>query len=333
MPGVTVERREIHHHGGKVDSRRVEVELEALASRQRGVVGRRQLLELGFTGRQIDRRIEARRLVRLHRGVYAVGHRALPFGARQLAALLAAGPEAALADRSAGAWLGMLGSWSGAVAVVVPTQDGRRIPGIALRRCATLDPRDVGVHDGLRCTSPARTLVDLAAVAPRLLPRALMEAERRRLDVGRVLHLLAEEPGRRGAGALLAALAAFDPRTAETRSVLEVRFLELVRRARLPPPLVNVVVDAGRLHPEVDFLWAAERVAVEVDGRRWHDVVATAEADRARDNALALSGHLVLRFTWRRLQADPDGVLRELGAALRSRARRPPPDRARVRPR
>jgi very-short-patch-repair endonuclease len=227
----------------------------------------------------------------------------------------------------------MLGSWNGMVEVIVPTQAGRRIPGIAVHRCASLRPRDVVVLDGLRCTTPARTLVDLAAVAPRLLPRALTEAERLHLDVGGAVTLLALEPGRRGAGALARALAAHDPRTAETRSALEVRFLGLVRAAGLPAPQVNVVVDAGRLRPEVDFLWPAERVAVEVDGREFHDIVATAEADRARDNALALTGHLVLRFTWRRLEADRAGVVREVAAALRSRAPRPPRDRAPASPR
>ena len=36
-------------------------------------------------------------------------------------------------------------------------------------------------------------------------------------------------------------------------------------------------------------------MVVELDGRAFHDVVATAEADRARDNALAVAGHLVMR--------------------------------------
>ncbi len=333
MAGVTVERREdVDYRGGR-DSRRIDREVSELASRQRGVVARAQLRALGLSTQQIDRRVAARRLVPLHRGVYAVGHRALAFGAWEQAALLAAGPAAALSHRSAAVWWRMLGRWGGKVEVVVPTQSGRRVPGIAVHRCASLRPQDVTTADGLACTTPARTLMDLAATAPALLPRALTEAERLHLDVAGVLHRLATEPGRRGAGALAAALAAFDPRKAEARTVLELRFLEVVRAARLPAPQVNVVVDAGRLRPEVDFLWPAERVAVEVDGREFHDIVATAEADRARDNALALAGHLVLRFTWRRLEADRAGVVREVAAALRSRAPRPPRDRAPASPR
>ncbi len=333
FPPATVESREDVDYRRQRDFRRLDLAVTELASAQRGVVARGQLKELGLSPQQIDRRVRARRLVPLHRGVYAVGHRALPFGAHQQAALLAAGPDSALADRSAGAWLGMLGRWNGTVHVVVPTQAGRRIPGIAVHRRAALRPQDVVVHDGLRCTTPARTLVDLAASAPRLLARALTEAQRLHLDVGPALELLAQEPGRRGAEALARALRDFDPRTAETRSVLELRFLAAVRAARLPSPQVNVVVDAGRLRPEVDFLWPAARLAVEVDGREFHDVVATAEADRRRDNALALAGFLVLRFTWRRLDADPGGVVAEVAAALRRRGRTPARDRLPALPR
>jgi very-short-patch-repair endonuclease len=325
--GVTVESREEHRGGAHVDSRRLEAALSALAGRQRGVVGRRQLQELGFSRRQIGVRLEQRRLVPLHRGVYAVGHPALAVGAWEQAALLAAGPGAALAHRSAAAWWRMLGRCSGAVEVVVPRQAGRRIPRVVVHRCASLRPEDVTEEAGLRCTTPARTLIDLAASAPALLPRALTEAERLHLDVAGVLPRLASEPGRRGARALAAALAAFDPRAARTRSALELRFLELVRAAGLPAPQVNVVVGAGRLRPEVDALWAAERVVAELDGRAFHDVVAAGEADRARDNALALAGHLVLRFTWRRLEDDPRGVVAEVAAALSSRGRRPARDR------
>jgi len=330
---VTVERRKGVDYRRGSDSRRIEQAVSELASFQRGVVSRHQLLALGLSPQQVQRRLAAGRLARLHHGVYAVGHRALAFGAPQQAALLAAGSDAALAHRSAAAWLGMLGRWDGRIHVVVPTQDGRRIPGVAVHRCASLRAQDVVVHDGLRCTTPARTLVDLAASAPQGLPRALTEAQRLHLDVGPALELLAREPGRRGAQRLARALADFDPRTAATRSVLEVRFLAAMRAAGLPAPQVNVVVDAGPLRPEADFLWPAERLAVEVDGRAFHDLVATAEADRRRDNALALAGFLVLRFTWRRLDADPRGVVAEVAAALRRRARTPPRDRTPASPR
>jgi len=288
-----------------------------LAGRQRGVISRAQLRELGLDRRAIDRHLEAGRLVGLHPGVYAFGHRALPRGWRQTVALLASGEDAALSNRSAGAWLGMLGWWNGPVHVTIPRGTGRSPGrGIVVHRCPGLSPRDVMVQDGLRCTSPARTLVDLAATEPRLLGRALREAEVRRLDVGDVHRLLAEHPRRRGARALREALAAFAPGAADARSPLEHDLLDLIQRSRLPPAQANVVVCGCT----VDLLWPEHRVVVECDGRGTHDTASAFEEDRRRDVALQLAGHLVLRFTSRRIREEPDAALREIAAALALRA-------------
>ena len=54
-----------------------DVFLARLATRQCGVVGREQLVAIGYTDDEIDYRVSVRRLIRIHRGVYAVGHEAL----------------------------------------------------------------------------------------------------------------------------------------------------------------------------------------------------------------------------------------------------------------
>jgi predicted transcriptional regulator of viral defense system len=74
-----------------------------LAEKQHGVVATRQLKALGYSMRSIQRRADARRLHRLHRGVYAVGHTRLSVRARWLAAVLACGPEAVLSHHAAAA--------------------------------------------------------------------------------------------------------------------------------------------------------------------------------------------------------------------------------------
>jgi hypothetical protein len=82
-------------------SRRVDEAIAALATRQHGVVSRAQLLDLGVGAGAIKHRAGLGRLRPLHRGVYAVGHRALRREAWWMAAVLAAGPGAALSYRSA----------------------------------------------------------------------------------------------------------------------------------------------------------------------------------------------------------------------------------------
>jgi len=64
-----------------------------------------------------------------------------------------------------------------------------------------------------------------------------------------------------------------------TRSELERRFLRLCRKLRLSAPQVNVW--AGPF--EVDFLWATQRLIVELDGYRPHGTRHGFESDRDRD--------------------------------------------------
>ena len=77
--------------------------IATLAERQHGVVARRQLIDFVFSKDAIARRVDRRSLHPLLPGVYAVGHRVLRIEARWMAAVLAAGPEAVLSHRAAGA--------------------------------------------------------------------------------------------------------------------------------------------------------------------------------------------------------------------------------------
>ena len=105
------------------------------ASRQYGVVSRAQLLALGASKVQIQRRVSAGRLHRLHPGVYAVGHRAPRREARWLAAVLACGEGAVLSHRSAAALWGLVDVEPGAPEVT--TQTKRRTPGVTPHRPAS----------------------------------------------------------------------------------------------------------------------------------------------------------------------------------------------------
>jgi very-short-patch-repair endonuclease len=91
--------------------------------------------------------------------------------------------------------------------------------------------------------------------------------------------------------------------------------LRLLRAAELPTPRVNARV--GRF--EVDFLWPAHRLIVEVDGYAYHSDRRAFERDRRRDATLAAAGYLVVRITWRQLTETPEAVIARLASALAAR--------------
>ena len=223
--------------------------IDRIAAEQRGVVTRAQLLARGVRRHAIDARVQARRLRPLHRGVYGVGPVAAAY-AREMAGLLACGPEAVLSHHSA-AWLWRLVPDPGdaPVEVTVPEKDRGRRPGIRVYRTA-LEPEDVAKLDGIALTTPTRTLIDLATVlASRDLELALAQAERQNLlDRRDLLAIVGKRAGKPGAP-LLRDLLAGETGPALTRSEAEERLLMLIRKAQLPPPETNVNI--GQY--EVDF--------------------------------------------------------------------------------
>lgn len=99
--------------------------IATLADAQHGVVAQAQLLERGLTARQIEHRLEARRLRRMYYGVYAVGHRRLTVEGRWMAAVLAGGLGAVLSHLSAAMAWDLRRSASGLIHVTVPSTAGR----------------------------------------------------------------------------------------------------------------------------------------------------------------------------------------------------------------
>jgi hypothetical protein len=288
--------------------------IAALASRQHGVVSRAQLKAAGLSRHAIDGRLGSGHLIALHRGVYAVGHRALTPHARWLAAVLACGPGAVLSHASAATLWELRGSGL-RPHVTVPTTAGRRAPsGVRLHRYRSLGDEEVTTHRAIPVTTVERTLLDLAAtLRRRALERAVDQAEvLRLLDHRRLLTLLDAHRGRPGSRALAELLDQHQLGSTLTRSDLEELFLEFCDRHGIPRPHVNQrVTDI-----QVDFHWPDHRLVVEVDGWAYHRTRAAFERDRARDARLAAVGYRTLRFTDRQLDQDPDTVVAALRGSL-----------------
>jgi hypothetical protein len=287
--------------------------LAEIAARQHGVVARWQLNALGLRDGAVARRLGSGRLHRLHRGVYAVGHKVVPHRGRLIAAVLACGPDAVLSHRSAAGIWGILRTSSPVVEVTAPTRAGH--PGITLHRVRRLDPEDRALHDGIPVTTVARTILDCAAeLGPRRTEQMIEASERLRLfDLTAIGDCRARSRGHRGERPLKAALAAIHRPPADTRSPLEERFLDFCRDAGVPPPATNVTV-AGY---EVDAAWLEQRLVVELDSYEFHGPRGAFERDRVRDTAIQLAEFRVVRVTHRRLTVRRAALEAEIRGFLR----------------
>jgi predicted transcriptional regulator of viral defense system len=296
-------------------SQSVDLRLALLAEAQHGVVGRSQLLGLGFTRHTVQDCVTSGRLHRIHRGVYAAGHPNITPKGHWMAAVLACGPEAILSHRRALALWEIREATGGRIEVTVPGHGGRRGPkGILVHSCENLEDADRTVRDGIPVTSLARTLLDYASLAqPQQVRLALEAAERRGFVVGRELEeLMARSSRHRGTKKLRSVLAQMKGPAPLTRSELENQFLALIRGSGIPEPQINVIVE-GEL---VDAFWPDQRLIVEVDGYEFHKGRAEFESDRRRDAKLQVAGYRVLRVTKQRMDDEPQAVLSDVRALL-----------------
>jgi len=284
-----------------------------LAQRQRGVVTRDQVLAAGWSPWALRRRLRAGLLRELFPRVYMVGPGEPP-GAREKAALLVAGKGAVLSHQTAAAQWGFTRPATGAPIHVMLVGTGRgRICGLHTHRVTRLEPEERSERGGFPLTSPARTLLDVAAVVGgRELEQILAGVERSGMIPAPAWPgLLVRYQGRPGVAALRVAME-IPAGPAFTRSEAENAFLELARQSTLPPPEANVTLGPW----EIDFLWRSPRVAVEVDGYEYHRTRADFERDRAKDAWLQARDFLVLRVSWRQIREQPVATAVLLGQAL-----------------
>jgi putative AbiEi antitoxin of type IV toxin-antitoxin system len=196
-----------HHWGIAVITLSVDERIQQVAAGQMGLVTRAQLRACGIAASVIDRRLRAKRLHQLHRGVYRLG----PLGdtrARELAAVLACGPHAVLSHRSAGALWQLLPAAEESAPIDVSVRQGNRgrRPKIWVHR-VSLAADDVTTLEGIPITSVRRTLLDLAGVlcGPDM-ECVLAQAERLQHADQHTLQSLADDNAGRPGARLLRAL-------------------------------------------------------------------------------------------------------------------------------
>lgn len=287
----------------------------------RHAVNRPDLLALGLSRDDIAGRLRIGSLEPAYRGVYVLAGAPRTPEQRWAAAVLACGPTAVLSHLSAAALWRLTETDPVVIDVSLAGRSKRRRDGIRVHRPRRLAAADTTEHLGIPVTTVARTLIDLAVVvSARSLERLVDEAEYLGvLDTADLETTLERNEGRAGVTRLRRLLTSHEPGTTRTGSPLEEAFLLLVRQAGLADPLVNT-----RLGPyTIDFLWPAQRVAVETDGRAAHDRIRARERDYRRDAWLHANGYLPLRFTWTQVTERPGEVLDALRPKLGQRPRQP----------
>lgn len=289
---------------------------------QHGAVSLEQLADAGVSRPAVDRRLRQGRLIRRGSGLYVVNGAPPSIRQDMHIALLATNGTAALSHESAAELHRFSFMPRGRVVLTVSRRAHHRIEADRVHRKADLRPEHIVEIEGLRATSRARTMVDIAAALGRHRLERVLDDQlgSGHLTYGEILAMFnaLARRGRDGIGLLRPLLEVRGDGYVAPSSLLEARFLELVRDYGLPEPSRQhlppwAVVDGiGR----VDFAFPVERLLVEVDGRRWHSRDRANEEDRFRDQQAVATGWRVLRYTWAQVTRHASYVAGNLRATL-----------------
>jgi very-short-patch-repair endonuclease len=289
-----------------------------ICAAQRARCSRRQLLAARVDRNAIDRRVAGGSLIQVHAGVYALaGAGEIPLG-DETAALLAVAVRSALSHHSAAVIAAIrAGESPRPVHVTIPRERwGPRPAGVELHRSRTLLTRDVRILEGLPVTSPARTLLDIAANLPeRQLTIDVDQALLRKIvTLEEIDDVLERAGGHRGAGRLKRVRQDRSGKGAASDG--ERKLLKLLKAAGVAPPQIGAHVEGW----EADLYWPEHRLNVEVDAYGTHTTRSAFEKDRRRDPELRRKGVEVMRFTDNRIDRAGARVVAEIVYELGRRA-------------
>jgi very-short-patch-repair endonuclease len=292
--------------------------LAKASTAQHGVFTAAQFLEAGFTRDQLRYRIRAGEIVAVDELVYR--HASTPANSKQRLMAACLGGPAIASHRSAGALWDLPGMPHQIVEVTALRHRRRHTSDVVWHESFHLSERDVTEIEGIPCTRPIRTFLDLGVVlTPDALETVLNEGIRRKLLSASAIARRLEQLGRmrRGTAVVRAVLDRHTSMRRAPESVLETRFLQLVRSAGLPEPVPQHQVSSdGKVCARLDFAYLNRRIAIELDGAVHHSGHIARKRDRLRDARLGDLGWRVLRFDWDDVTREPEYVLSQLKANL-----------------
>lgn len=289
------------------------------AASQHGVLSADQLLASGFTKRMIQTRVHNGEWIRRHRGVLQVAGTSASWEQSLIAAVLAAGNQAAASHRAA-ARLWELRSLDDDVEVSIRYPRKLELEQVTVHRSRDLELQDITEVGGIPVTTPERTICDLGLIFPehevdRMLRHSIATGLVTSRDLW-TMRLRTSKQGRNGTGVLERRLLELPEMAEYTESGLEILFLELCRRSGASAPSLQVPVSVGGRRLRVDFAWPHKRVFVEVDGAQFHSSPQQLLEDSRRQNLLVAAGWTPIRFRFEDLRDQPVQCIRMLRTTL-----------------
>lgn len=295
--------------------------LAAISARQHGVFTVEQAEQCGHTRRGIEDRERRGMYERLYPHVYAIAGSPASWHRATMAAVLSAGEGAAASHLSAAFLHGLLTGPGPRIHVVTRRWDRVHRSGFRLHESLDLINEDITVVAGIPTTTATRTVVDLGAVAPRRVERALeagIAANSITLPGVERFVVRVARRGRRGVGVIRPLLEQRRRWDGATASDLEDLFRAVLDRWNVPIGIAQYEINdhAGSLASRPDFAYPEKPLAVELDSEAYHLDRVTFRRDRQKQNKLELLGWRVLRYTWWDLIHRPEQVAMEVKAAL-----------------
>lgn len=292
--------------------------IDRVASSQYGLVTSDQANKALGPGRK-QRWVSERRLVAVQPRVFRVAGAPPTWHQDVLAAALSA--EAIVSHRSAAELWGMIQPAGYAEVSVSPPRAPRCWPPAIVHRIIDLHPQLATERQGLRITDPVRTIIDLGLVLPKWSVRdALSRALTTRLLTVEQVDWLRDaltRQGRNGTGLVRELLEERSLLGGDEESLLEKRFQDMARRHDVPAPIIQYEVwHGGRFIARVDAAYPEHKLAIEIDGYRYHSSPEAFQRDRTRQNRLVALGWTVLRFTWDDVVRRPQMVAKTIREAV-----------------
>jgi hypothetical protein len=298
--------------------RDIDIHLHELALGQYGAVAQWQASELNIdapTWRR--RRLSAHWNMATSRVIVSA---AAPesFEQSMSVALLDAGRGAALSHPTATNIYGVAGFTESPIHVTRPRRNAHTPPtDVAWHHPRLLPPGHVLVVNGLRVTTPARMVADLAglrgvhAKKVERIADSTWAAGLLRLDELERMREEWCERGRRGSVWLREYLESKPANWTPPASNLARRFIELIKAAGLPEPRseVNIGNDSTWIG-RVDCLDPELPLIAEIDSDRFHVAPTDQASDARRDINLGNAGFHVIRFAEQEVWYDGPGTVR-----------------------